>query len=332
MKATAVAPSNIAFVKYWGKINDELTLPANSSISMNLAQLHTTTTVDFSDDYAEDLVEIQFFNEPLERVQGSKKQRVVDQLNRLRKLANTHMRARVRSINNFPAESGIASSASAFAALTTAASAALQLKVNTRELSILTRLGGSGSATRSIENGYVEWKKSDKSSKSYAVQLAPHNHWDLTDVILIVSTQSKKTSSLEGHGAAASSPFYQARLAELPARLKIIRKAILDKNITTLGIELEKEAISLHVAAMTSVPAILYWESSTISAIKDLYSLRESGIEAYFTMDAGPNVHVICETKNAHLVSDHFKKKAYVQSLFISRAGEGAKIIPNHLF
>ncbi len=332
MKATAQAPSNIAFVKYWGKINDELTLPANSSISMNLAQLHTTTTVDFSEEYAQDLVEIQFFNEQLEIVQGLKKQRVIDQLDRLRKLANTNMRARVRSINNFPAESGIASSASAFAALTTAACAALQLKVSTRELSILTRLGGSGSATRSIESGYVEWKKSNESEKSYAVQLAPHNHWDLTDVILIVSTQSKKTSSLEGHDAANSSPYYQARLAELPARLKIIRKAIREKNISMLGVELEKEAISLHVAAMTSVPAIFYWESSTISAIKDLFSLRESGVEAYFTMDAGPNVHIICETKNANLVADHFKNKAYVQSLFISEVGAGAKIIPNHLF
>lgn len=332
MKVSAQAPANIAFVKYWGKYNDALTLPSNSSISMNLAELHTITTIEFSEKYRDDIVEIEFFGQRLKVVTDQKKVRVTQQIDRLRKKAKVTKRARVMLINNFPAESGIGSSASAFAALTVASCAALDLHVDRKELSILTRLGGSGSATRSILDGFVEWKKGTLSKDSYATQLAPASHWDIHDVILVVSSKSKKSSSLEGHKLAKTSPYYKARLAELPRRLVLVRQAIRDKSLSKLGIELEKDALSLHFIAMTSTPPIWYLESSTIEVIKEIYTLRNQGIEAYFTMDAGPNIHIICVAKDSSTIKAYFARKPYIETIFVSGSGKGASIIEKHLF
>lgn len=332
MKATAQAPSNIAFVKYWGKSNNALTLPNNNSLSMNLESLHTITTVEFDEMYSEDLVEIGFFQESIQKVSGGKKQRVIDQLNRLRQLKNITTRCRVRSINNFPADAGIASSASAFAALTAAACAALQLKPSLKELSILTRLGGSGSAARSVPDGFTEWKRGKNSNGSYAVELAPPSHWDLVDIVLIVSQAEKSASSLEGHESAETSPYYPARLHELKQRVVRVRKAIMAKDFHTLGQEIEKDALSLHLTALTSVPPIWYWQPETIALIHEVYALRRQGIEAYFTIDAGPNVHVICEQKNAQKIRKHFASQAYISKIFSSGVGKGAQIISKHLF
>lgn len=332
MKATAKAPANIAFVKYWGKSNNVLTLPNNASISMNLSDLFTVTTIEFSKTYTQDLVEIGFFGQDIKEVQGQHKQRVCVQLDRLRKLAGVKTFARVRSLNNFPADVGIASSASAFAALTAAACQALALSTTKRKLSILTRLGGSGSATRSIHDGFTEWKKGNSSETSFALQLAPPKHWDLVDVVLVVSTQAKKSSSLEGHEVARTSPYYSARLKELPSRLSRIRTAIQKKDFTVLGEEMEKDTVSLHCMAMTSNPSIWYWEPETIAIIKEVQELRRNAIEAYFTIDAGPNVHIICKRINARKIEQHFKKKHYVRKVFVSGVGNGVRILKKHLF
>lgn len=332
MKATAQAPANIAFVKYWGKSNHDLTLPNNSSISMNLAELYTTTTVDFDSNYTEDVVEIGFYGQSVQKVSGQKKQRVTDQLERLRKGAGITTAARVLSLNNFPADVGIASSASAFAALTAATCFALELKLSKKELSILTRLGGSGSATRSIPDGFTEWKKGTTSATSYAEQVAPPSHWNLADVVLVVSTENKKASSLEGHELASTSPYYSARLKELPARIRKVRNAIKEKDFTTLGVEIEKDALSLHFMAMTSSPPLWYWEASTVSVIKALYELRQNGVEAYFTIDAGPNVHLICEQHNTSKVEAYFSSQPYIQQIFVSNVGNGVRSSSVHLF
>lgn len=156
-KGSAIAPSNIAFSKYWGKQDDELTLPINDSISMTLEGVFTHTTVEFSKDYKEDEVLLGDISNPISRVGGSKKSRVVKHLNRFREINNTKLRARVVSTNNFPTGAGVASSASAFCALTLALIDAFKMEFSQREQSVLTRLAGSGSATRSIYGGFVQW-------------------------------------------------------------------------------------------------------------------------------------------------------------------------------
>lgn len=332
MKATAQAPANIAFVKYWGKADDALTLPRNSSISMNLDSLHTTTTVEFDAALTEDEITLGFFGEPDTVVSGSKRDRVSKVLDQVRARAKSSLRARVLSRNNFPAEAGIASSASAFAALTTAAISAFGLQLSETELSIQTRLAGSGSAARSIPDGFVVWEKGHDSASSFAHSIAGHTHWALYDIVLVVATGSKAVSSLEGHHLAATSPFYEARLRELPDRLHKIETAIRNHDLQSLGEESEKDMISFHTTAMTSQPPIFYWNGASVDVMAEIRALRGQGIPAYYTLDAGPNVHVLCEGENVAKVQTYFEKHPLVKHVFVAKAGPGVRLISEHLF
>lgn len=334
MKASAIAPSNIAFSKYWGKSNDALTLPLNDSISMSLARVTTHTTVEFLDSFAEDEVWIGDSETAVTQVNGSKAKRVTAQLERLRQEAGIKQRAKVVSKNSFPTGVGIASSASAFAALTAATAAALKMKVTAKELSILTRLAGSGSAARSIYGGFVRWKHADTSDESYAEQIADETSWALEDAIIITSTKEKNSSSLEGHASAQTSPYLSARLAELPQRNLLIEQAILDKNITELGEEIEKDMISLHFMAMSSVPPIFYWNGATVEVLAAARELRSKGIAAYASLDAGPNVHLIYEAnqKNKKAVTAVFNDFPGVEKVIIAPIGPGVKLTDMHLF
>jgi diphosphomevalonate decarboxylase len=293
-EATAVAGSNIAFVKYWGNLDDSLNIPMNGSISMTLDAAHTQTTVTFLDELAHDELTINGHVAP-EQAQT----RASTHLDHIRALAGSDRRARVTSANSFPTGAGIASSASGFAALTIAACAALGLELSDVALSRIARLG-SGSACRSIHGGFVEWSPGGRDEDSYATQLAPADHWDLVDIIAIVSTEHKQVGSSMGHPLAFTSPFYQARLGTVQVTLQRVRRAIKERDFPTLGDLMEEEAISLHVAAMTSTPSVLYWLPGTIGVMHALRRWRQDGGPVgYFTMDAGPNVHVIAERAHA---------------------------------
>jgi len=340
LKASAISFPNIAFSKYWGKFNDELTLAMNDSISMTLNGLQTQTTIEFSPEYKEEQVFLGDLNQEPQLVAGSKKDRVVKFLDLLREKSGVNYKAKVFSTNSFPTGVGVASSASAFSALALAATEALGILDNLKDspaeykkqLSILTRLAGSGSACRSIEVGFVKWIQAENSEDSYAIQLADDQHWDLADLILIVASDEKKTSSLEGHSIAKSSPYYQARLEALKTTNANLEKAIKEKDFQLLGKEIEKEMFSLHMMAMTSEPSVLYWNGATVEIIKEVRALRESGLEVYMTLDAGPNPHLIVEAKNLAKLQAHFEKFPGVEKLFEAKIGKGAHLTNNHLF
>lgn len=322
-KATAIAGSNIAFVKYWGNLNDELRIPMNGSISMTLDAAHTITTVEFSAAYKAD--ELIINEKPADAPAVA---RASNHLNHIRQLADTTLKARIVSQNSFPTGAGIASSASGFAALTKAAAGALNLQLSNIELSKLARLG-SGSASRSIDGGFVEWFPGGQHDTSYAVQIASPDHWDLVDVIAIVSAEEKKVGSTAGHPLAHTSPFYQARLGELQTTLSRMRTAIFERDFPTFGEILEEEAISLHVASMTSRPSILYWNAGTVTLMHALRAWRDEGDEAlgYFTMDAGPNVHILTEKQYVPALLEKLKTVTYVQDVLVCNAGPAARLI-----
>lgn len=331
-KTSIIAPSNIAFTKYWGKSNDELTLPNNDSISMCLDNVYTHTTVSFAKKYQSDSVEVTFYNQEKKVLHGKQLHRVMQQVDRIRKIAKTNLPVKIVSKNNFPQGTGIASSASSFAALTHALVSNLDLQISQKELTVLTRLAGSGSATRSIPDGFVRWYQSKDSDTSYAKSIENPKHWQLSDVVVVVSSEEKKYSSLDGHQLASTSPFYKARLETLPKRNQVVHDAIKNKNFTILGEELEKEALSLHVASMTSEPSIWYWSPATIAVFDEVKKIREQGIQAYFTTDAGPNVHIICEQENRTLINKHFSQLSYVETIFESNVGNGSREVEEHLF
>ncbi|MFK7804977.1 MAG: diphosphomevalonate decarboxylase [Anaerolineae bacterium] len=322
-KSTARAGSNIAFVKYWGNADDELRIPMNGSISMTLDAAHTITTVEFSSDFDKDILILN------EEDAGEKATaRASKHLDHLRGLAGTALRARIVSSNSFPTGAGIASSASGFACLTMAAAGALGLELDKPALSRIARLG-SGSASRSIDGGFVEWVPGTTHEDSVAFELAPADHWDLVDIIAIVSQDEKDIGSSAGHPLAHTSPFYKARLEEVTNNtLPQVRQAIMDKDFHRFGELIEEEAISLHVASMTSRPSILYWGPGSLAIMHALRRWRkEGGPHGYYTIDAGPNIHVIAEKSSADALVAKLKEIPYVEDLIVCGPGAGAELI-----
>jgi len=327
MKATAKAPANVAFIKYWGKKDKALRIPQNDSLSICLDKEFTFTTVEFRKGFPEDKIFIDG-----RKILGEEKKRVVSHLNRIRKKAGIGFFALVVSKNSFPIASGLASSASGFAALTLAASKAAGLNLSERELSRLARLA-SGSACRSIPDGFVYWQAGNSDENSYAYSLYSPSYWSLRDVVLIVQTKKKKVSSTQGHLLAGKNPFLKARLSLVKENIKKIKKALKNKDFSLLGKVIEAEALSLHSVMLTSQPALIYWQPATLAIIHQVIDLREKKkIESYFTIDAGPNVHLICQAGDEKRLKKEMKKVRGIKKIIINKPAIGARLTKRHLF
>lgn len=347
MKVTAVAPSNIAFIKYWGRKDEALRLPANGSISMNLSGLTTTTTVEFSPEYKEDSVVILSATKDLpaspagrdssarqSRTQNDKiinDPKIVAHLDRVRKLAGISEKAKVVSENNFPRGTGLSSSASGFAALTLAASKAAGLNFSEKELSILARQG-SGSACRSIPDGFVQWLDGDTSETSYATSIYPPNYWDIVDIVCILTDEVKDVSTTEGQKLADTSPFYEVRQDKIKAKISKIKEYLKNKNFQAFGEMVEAEALELHSIMLTSHPSLIYLNPATIAVMKAVKKWRGDGLPAYFTLNTGQNIHLICEEKNSKSVLANVQKLSGVKDAILNHAAQGAKATTDHLF
>jgi diphosphomevalonate decarboxylase len=321
MRAKAKAPANIAFLKYWGKKDPKLRLPMNNSISMNLSGAYSITEVEFSKGLKNDVIKLDG-----KYVKDKEKSRIVKHLDRVRELSKVNLFARVESVNNFPKGTGIASSASGFAALTLASTRAAGLDLKWRELSVLARLG-SGSACRSIPDGFVEWRKSNSSGSSYAKSLYPSNYWDICDLIVIVGKKKKKVSSTSGHALAESSPFMKVRLAGMEKKLRNLKRALKSKDFSSFGRIIEEEAINMHAVMMTSVPPLHYWAPGTLRVIYKVIEIRERGRECYFTLDAGPNVHVICRKENEKSIKRALENVGGVERVITNYPAMGARLL-----
>lgn len=318
--ATAISHPNIAFIKYWGNRDNALRLPVNGSISMNLDGLFTRTTVSFSSAKTDSLA-INFTP-----VTGKGLERVSYILDIVREKAGIKDRADVTSENNFPAGAGIASSAAAFAALALAGSKAAGLNLSEAELSVLARRG-SGSASRSIPAGFVEWKMGEAESDSYAFSIAPVDHWNLVDCVAIVSASHKKTGSTEGHAIAGTSPLQDARVADAPHRLEICRNAILKKDFEAFANIIEHDSDMMHSVMMTSKPPLMYWQSATVEIFHQVREWRASGLPVGYTVDAGANVHVLCLGEYAKEVEKRLREISGVSNVLVAGVGGAAKVV-----
>lgn len=325
MKKTAIAPSNIAFIKYWGRKNEELRLPENGSISINLSNLLTTTTVEFDKNLTNDMVTIDGAENKTET------SRVMKHLDRIRKIAGINTFAKVESKNNFPSGTGLSSSASGFAALTLAATAAAGISLSEKELSILARLG-SGSACRSIPDGFVEWLDGNTNETSYAVSLYPKDYWNISDVVVIASNEKKSISTTEGQKLSNSSPFFEVRLKNISQKAINLKKYLKDKNFTEFGKLIEAEALELHSIMLTSTPSLLYLLPNTIRIMHEVKKMRSEGLEAYFTLNTGQDVHIICRSQDADTISNRMSAIEGVRSTIINTPANGTKLIETHLF
>lgn len=319
--ATAQANPNIAFIKYWGNRDNVLRLPMNSSISMNMDGLFTRTTVSFQPTLPFDELIINGHE-----VTGPGLDRVSYILDIIRGLANIHERAEIMTENNFPTGTGIASSASAFAALAMAGSKAAGLNLSEQDLSRLARRG-SGSAARSIPGGFVEWQAGESEEDCFAFSIAEPDHWKLVDCVAIVSAAHKKTGSTEGHSIAPTSPLQNARVADSTRRLEICRNAILNRDFDAFASIVELDSDMMHAVMMTSTPALHYWKPASLEVMNNVRTWRGDGIPACYTVDAGPNIHVICPETEVHVIEKRLRDIPGVEKVLVARAGGPAKIV-----
>jgi diphosphomevalonate decarboxylase len=243
-------------------------------------------------------------------------------------MAGLQLFAKVESYNNFPTATGIASSASGFAALSLAASRAAGLELDEKALSRLARTG-SGSACRSVPTGFVEWQAGESDESSYAFSIAPPENWDLVDCILLVSLDEKPISSKLGHSLAKTSLLQPARVADTPRRMEICRKAITMHDFGMLAGVVELDSNLMHAVMLTSTPTLLYWHPATLAIMEAVQSWRKDGLPVCYTIDAGPNVHVLC-------IKDAFKEvEARIQSIsgnykmLVTHPG-GPAVLENH--
>jgi diphosphomevalonate decarboxylase len=320
-KSTAIAHPNIAFIKYWGNADPNLRLPSNASISMNLDGLETITTIEYADNQIKHSLTINgLLQEP------QKVNRLSAFLEMARKLYGFQGFLRIESQNNFPMGAGIASSASAFAALALALNDFFQLNLNQHQISALARLG-SGSACRSIPAGFTEWKKGTSHQQSFATSIALEDHWDLHDCIIVVTAEEKAISSTDGHQRAATSPFQSARILDAQRRLEICRSAILKQDFERLAAIIELDSDMMHAVMMTSDPPINYWQPTSLSIMREVRDLRKKGVACAYTLDAGPNVHVICTAASVPAIEKSFRDYPGVEKILVAKTGKGARVI-----
>ncbi|MFH2019064.1 MAG: diphosphomevalonate decarboxylase, partial [bacterium] len=316
---------DIALIKYWGKKDETLRLPENGSISLILAGLETVTTVEFRDELTEDQIEIQGESEEGEV------RRVRDQLERVRQMGRKQVYAIVVSKNTFPKGTGLSSSGSGFAALTIAATKAIGLNLNEKEMSILARQG-SGTACRCVCGGIVEWKDGETSDASYSETIYPAEYWDIRDVVVVVDEGKKLLSSTKGHTLAKSSPFYGERLKRIEGKIEEMKMVIKNMDFKNLGELVEAEALEFHSILLTSQPSMIAWYPGTVEVMLAVQALRNTGIPAYFTINTGFNVHVLTLPEHEKRVKEELGKLSLVKKIISTKIGEKPSELNDHLF
>jgi diphosphomevalonate decarboxylase len=328
-EACSIAHPNIALSKYWGKRDGGGNFPAVPSLSVTLAGLETRTRVRFDSTLREDRVVLNG-----ERADDSTLARVRELLDRVRRASGEGRRAEVRTRNDFPTASGLASSASGFAALALAAPRAAGLDWDAAKISDLARRS-SASAARSVLGGFVELLAGPVGAAGVptpedgvlaAQSFAPAGHLSLS-ILVCVTTEARKTiGSSEGmRRTMAASPYARAWLEEAPRLHARLRDALLARDFVTVGELAEASALAMHASAIAA--GVIYWTGATLDALARVRALRAEGTQAFATVDAGPHVKVLARAGEAARVRDAMRETPGVERVIEARPGEGARLV-----
>jgi diphosphomevalonate decarboxylase len=314
---TTIAHPNIALIKYWGKRDVALNLPAVPSVSLTVAPFYTRTKLFWG----------HFRDEIILNGNPASDKFSSNVLSFLNTQFPGRPPCRVETENNFPSGAGLASSSSGFAALSLAAARATGQQLSLTELSILARRG-SGSACRSLWGGFVRWDLGSAldGSDSHGSPIAGAEEWDVGMVVAIVSSQEKSVSSTDGmERSRLSSPYYQPWVDSAEADVQEGLAAIQNKDIERLGRAMEASTFKMHATMHTSVPPLVYWQPQTIACLHTVFELRQAGLGAWVTMDAGPQVKVLCMAADASKIAEALHPVA--QTVHILRPGPGARLV-----
>ena len=299
MKTSTVSvatTANIALIKYWGKRDELLMLPAKSSLSVGLSEL--TTTTKFEPAEQDNIV-------TSEHLQSNFEKKIIHFVNQLRRDYNIAQSIKIATNNHFPTAAGLASSASGFAALTLGLNTLFDLKLSKQELSQRARLG-SGSAARSVFGGFVVWHKGLRANgrDCFAEQLFDANHWPTLRILVIVVDGSiKKMSSRDGMRlTVATSPSFTTWCAESEKRINAMQQAIAARDLEQVGMLAEADWHGMYKAMRDTQPPLEYLSDASWVVIKTIQHLRATGTPCYFTTDAGPNVKILCEEQDAKII------------------------------
>lgn len=316
----AVASPNIALAKYWGKRDVELNLPVTGSLSVTLEGLETRARVALRH-RPEDRV--CFAGTPAPPVEA---RRISRFLQLFRELRGEPVGLDVDLASNFPVAAGLASSASTFAALGIAAAEVLGLSLSDRELSILARRG-SGSAARSVFGGWVEWHAGAAAdgTDSFAEPIAPSDWWDLSILVAVTDPAPKAVGSTDGMRRSEASPYFAAWRDSHAADLEELRAALQARDLPRLGATMEHNCLKMHALALSVQPPLLYWRPATVAVMQRVLTLRGEGREAWFTIDAGPQVKVLCPSSQAEAVAAALAEVSGVKTILRSRPGAGPR-------
>jgi diphosphomevalonate decarboxylase len=311
------ANSNIALIKYWGKLERDGNYPAVPSLSLTLSGLCTTTRIELDDGLQSDEVLLDG-----ERSTGRPRDRITRVLDEFRRLAKSNRCARVCSHNDFPTAAGLASSASGFAALVTAADAAYGTGLDRTALSSLAR-GASASAARSLFGG---WSILPVGADA-ASELAPADYWHLVLLVAVTASGKKAIGSTEAMNLTRNtSPFYGAWVAGARKLFDGACNAVLDRDLSRLGMAMEQSTLMMHATMLAACPAVVYFAPGTLNVMQQVTSLRAEGIPAYYTMDAGPHVKVLCNANDASRVRVALGSVDGVIDVIVAQPGPGARV------
>ncbi|WP_125568002.1 diphosphomevalonate decarboxylase [Companilactobacillus insicii] len=318
---TARAYTNIALIKYWGKKDKQLKIPYTNSLSLTLDKFYTDTKSEIIDSDKDQI----YLNDEL--LDDAKSKRITNYLDFVRNYFGFDQHFLVKSVNHVPTSAGFASSASGFAALAASINQTMKLNLDNRSLSILAR-NGSGSASRSIYGGFVEWIAGTSNDTSYAVPIDEHPNIDLSLLSVVISQDTKKISSTSGmENSVKTSPFYDNWVTLVSSEINEIKQAIAQKDVQKIGELSEHNAMSMHALTLSANPSFTYFAPETIRVIQLVKSLRSQGVLAYVTIDAGPNVKIICTKESAEIVQKYIDDNLPAVTTVVANIGNGIQYI-----
>lgn len=332
MIKTALSHPNKALVIYWGNENDTLRIPTRSSLSITLQGINHPL------DYVVSLRTIQSSERDKVIIDGIEDKgeihsHFVHHLNAMRRYTRFKEKLEVTTRKSFPVGSGLAGSAASASALAEAFAGLIGKTDDTRLKSIMARRG-SGSASRSVYGGFVMWQKGNSDESSYSKQLFNENHWDLRNVIAMVSSNPKKVRSIEGMKLSTKTcpeQLYSNFVNIANQHIEQISTALLARDIAKLGALYEKENSLFRQICLKTIPPLDYWTKVTHDILDKVANLRNDGIPAYAGTDAGPNVHIFTVPKHVERVIRTIQEVQGVQDIIYCRVGEGSHLIQEHL-
>lgn len=322
--AIASARANIALVKYWGKRTLDTNLPAAGSLSLTLEALETRTAVELLDGPADTL---ELDGTPAAAKATGRVSRFLDLV---RQRTGRSERAAVKSANDFPTAAGLASSASAFAALAKAAAEAYGWDASDRELSVLARQG-SGSAARSVFGGFARMHAGTREDGEDAfAEPLEGSSIELHAVVAVADAREKTVGSTDGMELTRhTSPYHAAWLAQVDVDLETCTQALRGGDFEALATVVEGSCLAMHANAMSARPGLIYFGPSTLLAIDRVRQLRAEGTPVCFTVDAGPHVVAFTPPDHVETVAAALREVPLVARVFSSAPGEGARTEPS---